>query len=70
MDNVISFPKSQYRNHENENPAAAARRAIEKRLGVSFSDFMGSGGQRTSEVQKKIDRSLQKETLIMASQLR
>ena len=70
MDNIVSFPKSHYRRTEHGNAAAAARRAIEERLGVSFSDFMGIGGQRTQEVQMKIDRSLQKETLKMASQLR
>lgn len=61
LSKVIPFPHSQ----NVERPAMAARRAIEKRFGVSFSEFMSVN--RSEETQRKIDRALQRETLIIAS---
>lgn len=61
LSKVIPFPRSQNAGR----PAVAARRAIEKRFGVSFSEYMSVN--RSEEAQRKIDRALQKETLIIAS---
>ncbi|MNI26482.1 hypothetical protein D3C73_801820 [compost metagenome] len=55
---IVAFPWSQ------NSSALAARKALEERFGVSFSEFFSV---RTPDVQERIDRSLKKETLKMAS---
>lgn len=40
-----------------------AVQAIENRFGVSFWDYIGQNGQRSEQVQQKIERALREETL-------
>lgn len=53
MNNSLAFEQAMYN--------------IEKRFGVSFMKYMGFEGNK-SEIEKKIKRSMQKETLKLATQ--
>lgn len=65
MANVLMFPQPQQVNKD--NPAAIAKRSIEKRFGVTFGEFLGMNGERTPQVQKQIKHAMQKETLVIAT---
>jgi hypothetical protein len=65
MAKVFVFP--QQTMMAKENPAAIARRAIENRFGISFSEFMGVNGKRTPEVQEIMKRALRKETMAIST---
>lgn len=65
MSKIVSFP-----NHSSSKPVdplADVKSLIQERFGVTLADFSVIGGKRTEEAQKKIDRAMQKETLLMAS---
>ncbi|OUM85214.1 MAG: hypothetical protein BAA01_00110 [Bacillus thermozeamaize] len=47
---------------QDEDSFDEAMKAIEKRFGVSFWDYIGLNGRRPKEVQERIDKALQKET--------
>ncbi|MDR0268022.1 hypothetical protein [Paenibacillus sp.] len=66
MDNIVSFPN---RNVKPARPLAELDQKIQDRFGVTLEEYVGfeNGGKRTLEVQAKIDRAMQKETLKMAS---
>jgi len=61
MGQVLKFPQKQ-----EESPVLKAMKAMEKRFGVSFEDYMELNGKRTPETQEAIDRALRKETLLIS----
>ena len=61
---VIPFPSKNKEQVVNER-AARINAMIQERFGVSAAEYYRS--ERTDEVQKKIDRTLRKETLQYAS---
>ncbi|EJW13783.1 hypothetical protein M5X00_13230 [Paenibacillus alvei] len=63
MAKVLPFP------HTGVSAASIAMQNMEKRLGVSFSDYMGTGAGRSEETQKQIDKAMRKETFQLASKL-
>jgi hypothetical protein len=64
MKKVIPFP----RRKQPDTATIAAMEKIEKRFGISFWEYMGFTGDK-SEVRKKIDRQLHKETLQMTTKI-
>ncbi|MDO3409862.1 hypothetical protein QWJ34_08820 [Saccharibacillus sp. CPCC 101409] len=64
MSNLINFPN---KPSEDKDSLANLKSTIQKRFGVSLTELIGEDGKRNEEVQKKINRALQKETLLIAS---
>ncbi|RJG21359.1 hypothetical protein [Paenibacillus thiaminolyticus] len=70
MAKVLQLPQTGPQAATKVNAAAeAAMRNIEKRMGVSFFDYMALNGKRSEEVQSKINRSLRKETMQLDSKI-
>ncbi|MEK5061108.1 hypothetical protein BK126_26715 [Paenibacillus sp. FSL H7-0326] len=65
MSRVISFPNRN--NVKPVDPLADVKSLIQERFGVSLAEYAGTNGKRSEEVQNKIDRAMQKETLQLAS---
>ncbi|MFS0841296.1 hypothetical protein [Paenibacillus sp. 1P03SA] len=59
MAKVLAFPQQ-------ANPALAAMKAIEARMGVSFSDYMGFTGNK-QETNERVARAMKKETMKIAT---
>jgi protein involved in ribonucleotide reduction len=75
MDNLVPFPQSNKKNtsslqelNTNHNAFILATKAIEKRMGVPFMDYMGFTGNQ-QETKEKVARSLRKETFKIASNI-
>lgn len=66
MDNVVQFPQVAGQRQQ-EDDFDRAMRATERRLGVSFWDYIGENGKRSKIVQDNIDKSLRKETFQIPS---
>ncbi|MFB5677983.1 hypothetical protein ACE3NQ_12325 [Paenibacillus terreus] len=64
MSNIVSFPN---RNVEETDPMAGLKKRIQERFGVTLHEYIGPEGKRSPEIQEKINKAMQKETIRIAS---